>query len=149
MKTNDQARYVTDEISKLSCGVVVVRKAESGWMTLLLRAYRNWDFPKGLCEGGEQPLEAAVREVGEETGIDDLNFDWGDRYVDTAPYNRGKVARYYLARTAEESVEMGISPELGRPEHHEYRWVSFDEAYDLSAPRVRLIVHWARQVIGA
>ena len=138
----------TNETSKLSCGVVVVREAESGWMTLLLRSYHNWDFPKGLCEDGEQPMEAAVREVGEETGIEDLNFDWGDRYVDTAPYNRGKVARYYLARTVAESVEMGLSPELGRPEHHEYRWVNFDEAYDLSSPRVRLIVQWARQVIG-
>ena len=82
-------------------------------------------------------MEAAVREVGEETGIEDLNFDWGDRFVDTDPYNRGKVARYYLARTVAESVEMGLSPELGRPEHHEYRWVNFDEAYDLSSPRVQ------------
>lgn len=43
---------------------------------------------------------------------------------------------------------MGIAPELGRPEHHEYRWISFDEAFDLSAPRVRLVVQWARQIIG-
>jgi len=27
--------------------------------------------------------------------------------------------------------------------------VSFDEAYDIGSPRVRLIVQWARQVIGA
>lgn len=117
-------------------------------MTLMLRAYHNWDFPKGICEGGESPIDAAIREVGEETGITDLEFDWGDRFTDTGPYNRGKIARYYIARTSQESVRMGIAPELGRPEHHEFRWLDFDEAYDLSAPRVRLVVQWARQIIG-
>ncbi len=137
-----------DQPDKLSCGAVLVRKAESGWMTLMLRAYRNWDFPKGLCESGETPMQAAMREIGEETGITDLNFDWGDRFTDTGPYNQGKVARYYLARTDEEKIEMGISPETGRPEHHEYQWMDFDNAYDISAPRVRLVVTWARNVIG-
>ena len=118
-------------------------------MTLMLRAYRNWDFPKGIKEDGEQPMETAVREVGEETSISSLDFEWGDRHKETGRYNRGKVARYYLAKTDQESVEMGISPELGAPEHHEFRWVSFDEAYDLASPRVRLVVQWARQVIGA
>ena len=137
-----------DQPDKLSCGAVLVRKAESGWMTLMLRAYRNWDFPKGLCESGETPMQAAMREIGEETGITDLNFDWGERFTDTGPYNQGKVARYFLARTEEVEVEMGISPELGRPEHHEYQWMDFDNAYDISAPRVRLVVTWARNVIG-
>lgn len=137
-----------DQPDKLSCGAVLVRKAKSGWKTLMLRAYRNWDFPKGLCESGETPLQAAMREIGEETGITDLNFDWGDRFTDTGPYNQGKVARYYLARTAEEKVEMGISPDTGRPEHHEYQWMDFDNAYDISAPRVRTVVTWARNVIG-
>lgn len=137
-----------EQPDKLSCGAVVVRKAESGWVTLMLRAYRNWDFPKGICEAGETPMGAAVREVGEETGVTDLSFDWGDRFKETGPYNQGKVARYFLVRTEEEAVKMGISPELGRPEHQEYRWMDFDEAYDISSPRVRLVVQWARQVIG-
>lgn len=133
---------------KLSCGAVVVRKAAT-WQVLMLRAYRNWDFPKGMCEPGETPLDTAVREVREETGIRDLSFDWGDRHVETGPYNRGKTARYYLARTDEEAVTMGISEELGRPEHHEFRWVDFDAAHDLAAPRVRQVVQWARQIVGA
>ena len=137
-----------DQPEKLSCGAVLVRETDSRWLTLMLRAYRNWDFPKGICETGETPLQAAMREVGEETGITDLNFDWGKRFTDTGPYNQGKVARYFLARTDEEEVEMGISPELGRPEHHEYQWIDFDSAYDIASPRVRLVVQWARQVIG-
>ncbi len=133
---------------KLSCGVVLARETSAGWYTLMLRAYHHWDFPKGIREPGEDPLDAALREVEEETSIDDLAFDWGDRFFETGPYSRGKVARYYIARTAQERVEMGISPETGAPEHHEWRWVSFDEAYDIGSPRVRQIVQWARQIIG-
>ena len=136
------------EVETLSCGAVVVRRVESGWLTLMLRAYRNWDFAKGICEAGETSMQAALREVGEETGIADLQFDWGERFTDTGPYNRGKVARYYLARTEQVYVEMGISPELGRPEHHEFQWMDFDKAYDITSPRVRAVVQWARQVIG-
>lgn len=135
--------------SRLSCGVVLARKTDTGWVTLMLRAFHHWDFPKGIRERGEEPMQAAVREVGEETGVTELSFDWGDRYFETGPYSRGKIARYFIATTTEEAVVMGISPETGEPEHHEWRWVSFDEAFDLGAPRVRTIVQWARQIIGA
>jgi len=135
-------------IQTLSCGVVVVRRTDAGWVTLLLRAYRHWDFPKGVREPGEEPLQTALREVAEETGISELEFAWGDRYFETGPYSRGKVARYYIAQTRQVEVEMGPSPETGEPEHHEWRWVSFDAAFDLGAPRVRQIVQWARQIVG-
>jgi 8-oxo-dGTP pyrophosphatase MutT (NUDIX family) len=134
--------------SRLSCGVIVARKTDAGWLTLMLRAFHHWDFPKGIRERGEEPMQAAIREVGEETGVTELSFDWGDRYFETGPYSRGKIARYFIATTTQESVVMGISPETGEPEHHEWRWVTFDEAFDLGAPRVRSIVQWARQIIG-
>jgi len=134
---------------KLSCGAVVVRQTDDGWKTILLRAFHHWDFPKGIREPGEDPMQAALREVTEETGIDDLAFEWGDRFFETGPYSKGKVARYFLAQTAQEEITMGLSPETGEPEHHEWRWVSFDEAYDMGSPRVRSIVQWARQVVGA
>jgi 8-oxo-dGTP pyrophosphatase MutT (NUDIX family) len=126
---------------KLSCGVVLARATDDGYVTLMLRAYHHWDFPKGLMEDGEAPVEAALREPT-------TDFEWGERCRETGPYSRGKTARYYLARTDEEKVVMGLSPETGEPEHHEWRWVSFDEAYDLASPRVREVVRWARQIIG-
>ena len=135
--------------ARLSCGVVVARRTDDGWLALMLRAFHHWDFPKGIREPGEEPLDAAKREVEEETGVDHLDFEWGDRYFETGPYSRGKIARYFIASTSKKEVEMGISPETGEPEHHEWRWVTFDEAYDLGSPRVKQIVQWARQIIGA
>lgn len=128
---------------RLAAGVVVVRATPDGERVLLLRAYKNWDFPKGLVERGEEPLAAAIRETAEETGIADLSFDWGHEFVETEPYARNKVARFYLARTATERVVLGVSPELGRPEHHEYRWVDLAEAHALLPPRLKPVVAWA------
>lgn len=135
--------------TKLSCGVVIARRVDDDWLTLMLRAYHHWDFAKGIREDDEDSLQTALREVKEETGIDELSFEWGDRHFETGPYSKGKVARYYLASTTQVDVVMGISPETGEPEHHEWRWVSFDEAHDISTPRVRNVVRWARQIIGA
>ena len=136
-----------NHIETLSCGFVLARADQDQCLTLMLRAYHHWDFPKGLREDGEEPIEAAVREVGEETGIQELELEWGERFLETGPYSRGKTARYYLARTSVAQVVMGPSPDTGEPEHHEWRWVSFDEAYDLASPRVRNVVQWARQII--
>lgn len=127
----------------LSAGVVVVRPEAEEWRFLLLRAYQYWDFPKGRTEAGETPLEAAWREVAEETGITELTFSWGEDYIETGPYARGKVARYYLAQTTTREVVLGIAPELGTPEHHEWRWVNETTAYRLTAPRVQQVLDWA------
>jgi 8-oxo-dGTP pyrophosphatase MutT (NUDIX family) len=132
----------------LSAGVVVVRYAAPEWRFLMLRAYRNWDFPKGLVEPGEDPFSAARREVVEETLIEDLQFDWGAGFFETAPYSRNKVARYYLAQTRTVAVTLPVRPELGRPEHHECRWVTLDEALALSSPRVEPVVRWAASTIA-
>ena len=138
----------TARAPRLSAGVVVVRRGPTGWLFLLLRAYRNWDFPKGVVEPGEDPLAAARREVREETLIADLRFTWGEEYRETAPYSNNKVARYYLAETGTESITLPVSPELGRPEHNEARWVDLAGALSLSSPRIAPILSWAAEKLG-
>jgi 8-oxo-dGTP pyrophosphatase MutT (NUDIX family) len=131
-----------------AAGAVVFRRTERGPRLLLLRAYKNWDFPKGLVEPDEEPLAAAWREVLEETGLVDLAYPFGDEHKETLPYAGGKVARYYLAETGAIEIVLPVSPELGRPEHHEYRWASFDEAEDLLPPRLAVVLEWARKTIS-
>jgi 8-oxo-dGTP pyrophosphatase MutT (NUDIX family) len=132
---------------RLSAGVVVVHVAQQQVQYLLLRAYRNWDFPKGLVEAGEQPMDAALREVREETTLEKLFFDWGTDFVETGPYNKGKISRYYIARSEETHVRLPINPELGFPEHHEARWVGFDQALSMVSPRLLPVVQWAHSTI--
>jgi bis(5'-nucleosidyl)-tetraphosphatase len=133
----------------LSAGIVVVRRQDDRWKYLVLRAFRNWDFPKGELEPGETPLEAAIRETREETGITELDFRWGALFKETAPYNREtKVARYYLAQTSEDQVVFTLNPQIGSPEHHEYRWLSYAELEKLSPPRLLPVINWARGLVG-
>jgi 8-oxo-dGTP pyrophosphatase MutT (NUDIX family) len=131
-----------------AAGAVVFRRTERGPRLLLLRAYKNWDFPKGMIEPGESELDTAKRETLEETGLADLEFPFGEEHQDTLAYAGGKVARYFLAQTGRSDIELPVSAELGRPEHHEWRWVSFDEAEELLPPRLAIILEWARRQLG-
>jgi bis(5'-nucleosidyl)-tetraphosphatase len=136
-----------DLLPPLSAGVVVMRRFPEGWRCLVLRAYRNWDFPKGLVEDNEAPRDAAQREVLEETSLRDLRFHWGEEYKETLPYAGRKVARYYIAESPADPVSLPISEELGRPEHDEFRWVSFDDAEDVLPPRLSIVLDWARAMV--
>jgi 8-oxo-dGTP pyrophosphatase MutT (NUDIX family) len=131
-----------------SAGAVVFRRTDRGVRLLVLRAFKNWDFPKGLVEPGESDLDCARRECAEETGLSDLDFPFGEEHQDTLAYAGGKVARYFLAETGEKKVKLPVSPELGRPEHHEWRWVSFEEAEELLPPRLAIVLDWARNTLG-
>jgi 8-oxo-dGTP pyrophosphatase MutT (NUDIX family) len=133
---------------RLSAGAVVVREVNGQWRFLLLRAFNHWDFPKGMLEEGEAPLDAAVREVAEETTLQDLEFAWGHDFIETGPYSRGKTARYYLGRTRCMRISLPVNPEIGRPEHSEFRWVCVEEAFRLTTPRVRAVIHWAARLLG-
>ena len=131
-----------------AAGAVVFRRSEHGIRLLVLRAYKNWDFPKGTVEPGESELDAARREVEEETGLAGLEYPFGEEFKETLPYSGNKVARYYLAETDAQKIELPVSPELGRPEHHEYRWVSLDEAEDLLPPRLATVLDWVKKTLA-
>lgn len=133
----------------VSAGIVPVRRVPGGWRMLILRAYRNWDYPKGRIDPGEEPLAAAKRETAEEADLTDLTFPFGEIHYDTLPYSGGKVARYYLAETRREDVVLPVSPELGRPEHHEGRWVTLEDAAKLLPPRLQPVLAWAKQKLDA
>ena len=53
-----------------SFGIIPIRQTPDGRRYLLVQHRKgHWGFPKGKAEPGEQPLETALRELAEETGI--------------------------------------------------------------------------------
>lgn len=89
---------------QLSCGLLIISPAG----ILLAHATRTprWDLPKGKLEPGETPLEAALRECQEETGLD-------------------------MACHMDQLVDMGAHPYLPRKDLHLFR-LDLDEALDLT-----------------
>jgi 8-oxo-dGTP pyrophosphatase MutT (NUDIX family) len=121
--------------AETSAGGIVYRLDKGEPRYLLIRdSYRNWGFPKGHLEGGEQPEAAALREVGEETGLQDLAIR---RFIDTIEWDfrfRGapvhKVCHFFLieagrSRTSPQRTE-GITA---------CRWSTFSEAERMVAYR--------------
>jgi 8-oxo-dGTP pyrophosphatase MutT (NUDIX family) len=125
-----------------SAGGVVYRLEAGNALFLLIKdSYQNWGFPKGHLETGERAEDAAVREVREETGIDDLalrgrieTIDWYFRFRGQLIH---KVCHFYLMETAQATTN---------PQHAEgitaCRWVSFDDA------RAAISYANARKVLG-
>ena len=70
-------------VKRRSFGVVPIAQEINGTVFLILRAYKNWDFPKGGADEGETPLDAALRQMKEETGIQDFSLAWGEVSMDT------------------------------------------------------------------
>lgn len=55
-------------------GIVYQKLGEDFKFVLILDSYQKWTFPKGKIEKKEKPAEAALREVGEEIGLENLKI---------------------------------------------------------------------------
>jgi putative (di)nucleoside polyphosphate hydrolase len=111
-----------------------------------------WQMPQGGIDKGENPEEAARRELVEETGIrsvkilgetkDWLLYDlpaelagkaWGGRY-------QGQAQKWFAVRFLGEESEIDIVPPAGhKAEFTEWRWVSLAEVADLIVPFKRSV----------
>ena len=111
-----------------SCGAVVFKRQKDGSGKYLLLHYEagHWDFPKGNQEKNEKEEQTALREVKEETGIEDIEFVDGFRETIKYFYKNGeetvfKEVAFFLAQSATEKVELS-------KEHIGYAWVSYEHA---------------------
>jgi 8-oxo-dGTP pyrophosphatase MutT (NUDIX family) len=55
-------------MTSVSCGTLVLNE-ERKILLCHVTHTRHWDIPKGLQDPGEEPLEAALRELREEAGL--------------------------------------------------------------------------------
>jgi len=86
------------DIEVRAAGCVVWRSGLAGPEVLVVHRprYNDWSFPKGKLDVGEEWLDGAVREVGEETGLSGSIGAELDpvRYLDRK--GRNKIVRYWL-----------------------------------------------------
>ena len=68
------------QIKEFLCNFFIFKRAAGGIVfkdnaVLSIFRFDRWDFPKGHIEAGETDTDAALREVAEETGIDELTIE--------------------------------------------------------------------------
>lgn len=90
----------------------------------------TWDFPGGIVEYGEQPLESMLREAVEESA---LIFSQEDvRLIDVVTHPRGDeygALVFYTAKHTDIEVKLSY-------EHDCHRWVTKEEFQQLETPDV-------------
>jgi len=125
-----------------SVGAVIFYRLPGGQIEYLLLNHGEaqhktgieyWNFPKGTVEKGELEIETAKREIEEETGLINLNFDKkfkiAERYFcrGIKPENKGKLifktVIFYLAETKTKNIKIS-------PEHIGYEWLFYEESFE-------------------
>ena len=106
-----------------SSGAFVYRMEGGRARILFLRRQKDYDLPKGHIEKGENALEAARREVFEETGI---NGPFVPHFMIATKYffRRGqdkisKSVKFFLEKTDEKRIKIS-------DEHMGYEWLDYD-----------------------
>lgn len=109
-----------------SAGAVIVsiRRFRRADFLLLQYGAGHWDFPKGNIEDCENEVQAARREIREETGIEDVVFLDGFNRKVQYNYKREqnlvhKEVVFFLAKTDSQRVVLSN-------EHIAYSWNDFE-----------------------
>jgi 8-oxo-dGTP pyrophosphatase MutT (NUDIX family) len=132
-----------------SAGGVVYRLDAGTPLFLLIRdSYANWGFPKGHLETGERAEDAALREVREETGLNELalrgtidTIDWYFRFRGRLIH---KVCHFYLMETPETETAPQQAEGITA-----CQWAGYDEAETaVSYANARQVLRRARQMIS-
>jgi len=110
-----------------SAGAIIFRR-EDNLIKYLLIKYESghWEFPRGQIEKGEKLEDTAIREIKEETGIEDISFirgfkEWIKFFFRHEGKTVMKIATFLLAETKTEEVKLSH-------EHQDYIWLEYEEA---------------------
>lgn len=114
---------------QVSAGIIVYYKP-NGQPEYLLLQYTagHWDLAKGKLEPGETNMQAALRELQEETGISKIEMNEGFeeslKYVfkDYTGQPIEKTVHFFVGQVHKKEVAI-----LSR-EHKGYIWLPYDEA---------------------
>src|SRR3989442_90424 len=132
-----------------SAGAVLFNDIGSSRKYLLLKyPAGHWDFPKGNVEKGESEGQTVLREVNEETGLDEVKLIDGFRRKIEYFYRREnksvhKEVVFLLAETKNDDVKLSF-------EHQAYGWINVQDELDhVTCKHMRSIIIPDQKYLGA
>ena len=115
---------------QISAGIIVYFQEKNEKQLYLLLHYQggHWDFPKGKLEEGETNVDAALRELKEETGITSIQIQ--DDFLESISYRFKdrfgeliyKTVYFFVGYTAIKDIMLSH-------EHKGFCWLPYSEAY--------------------
>ena len=130
-------------IEATSAGAILFRDTRGRREYLLLKSRTgDWEFPKGGVEGTEELQQTAIREIKEESGIDQFRLLDGFREDYEYVFQAGsstihKTVHLFIARSFEANAELSS-------EHNDLQWRDYDQAINtLTQESTRIILEHA------
>jgi len=109
-----------------SAGAFIYYVANDGIKFLILSREKDHDIPKGHIEKGETALDAAKREVKEETGLTPEFLPFFSLTTKYFFYDKKekvmKTVKFFIAKSTTDKVKISF-------EHTGYAWLGYDDAY--------------------
>lgn len=125
-------RYEDEDVTISAGGIIYRLEGPKIYFIIVKNTYDKWTFPKGKVEEGETWQEAAVREIREETGIEEAEIlgEVGEiRFTDkSTDIPIKKSVHFYLIRTKQTQIKTKPAEETHLKE---VRWVEKDEVLSL------------------
>ena len=109
----------------IKAGAVVLSAKNMAKVALLYRGeQKDWSFPKGHIESGENPSEAMIREIKEETGLNIKIIKELPDYLYSNKMEGDIVTKMFLVRSEDDSKH---KLEFKKDD---IQWISYDKVVE-------------------